>query len=379
MTSAHKPLSRVDLMVLARLTSTTAPKKADLLKAMTQAGVTFAGAQLVEALDASLVTLTTRGFVEPAARKATRAKPSPPYPRFRLRPAGREALCDALDLEATPTWSETLGYIVPALALHLRPDSDKAEDALRSVEAIVVALLQRDPTLAAANTDELCDRLIARKLGLSIERVTASGLRAYALAMHCGVADSAELICVASSVATKGKSKRDPKLVELAMSFARKLLRTEFKTKPELLAALRRYWLANEDEADEAFEPTSWSTAPYLASPRASSSETALLAAVRSALPMIDARGRYGRANVFIVSLWRQLQRAGGASLSLEQFKDWLIRANRDSLLNLARADLIDDMDPRLVADSQIENLGATFHFVVDPQQTVSARHASHA
>jgi hypothetical protein len=378
----HKPLSRIDLMVLARLTSKTAPTRADLIRSLVWAGVPFMGPQLAEVVDAAIVTLSARGFVEgPPRPRSSRSKRPPPAPRFRLSPAGRDALCDAFDLEAAPTWPETLGYIVPALALHLRPDSDKAENALRDVESIVIALLQRDPTLGATDTIELCDRLIARRLGLSMDRATMTGIRACALAMHCGVEDRAELIRMASSVTTKTTAKRAPELVELATSFARKHLRADFGSKAELLAALRRYWLANEDEADEATDAASWSaTVPaYLDLARASSSDAALLSAVRSALPRIDARGRYGRSNVFIVSLWKQLARAGLQTLSLEQFKDWLVRANRDSLLNLARADLIDDMDPRLVAASQIENLGATFHFVVDPQQPASARTASHA
>jgi hypothetical protein len=38
----------------------------------------------------------------------------------------------------------------------------------------------------------------------------------------------------------------------------------------------------------------------------------------------------------------------------------------------LARADLVAMMDATLVADSEIEDQGATFHFVLDPQTSTT-------
>lgn len=51
---------------------------------------------------------------------------------------------------------------------------------------------------------------------------------------------------------------------------------------------------------------------------------------------------------------------------------------NRNQLLALARADIVDDMDARLVVDSEIEDLGATFHFVLDRQDSPSAPEQVH-
>jgi hypothetical protein len=92
-----------------------------------------------------------------------------------------------------------------------------------------------------------------------------------------------------------------------------------------------------------------------------------LLSAVREAIPMIGSDGRYGKENVFVSALWQHLARDRRLpDLSIDRFKRWLVAANRDQLLDLARADLVDAMDPRLVEESEIEDLGATFHFVVD-------------
>jgi CheY-like chemotaxis protein len=79
-------------------------------------------------------------------------------------------------------------------------------------------------------------------------------------------------------------------------------------------------------------------------------------------------RGRYGADQAFISAIWRILsQDPRFRGMSLEQFKRQLIDANREQLIALVRADLIDDMDPWEVEESEIEDMGATFHFVLDP------------
>ena len=87
-----------------------------------------------------------------------------------------------------------------------------------------------------------------------------------------------------------------------------------------------------------------------------------LAAAVKDAAAR--AEGRFGR-KVFIAAVWRALiDDARFASLSLDRFKQLLVAANRDGLLELTRADLVGAMDPGLVAASEIDDLGSTFHFV---------------
>lgn len=90
------------------------------------------------------------------------------------------------------------------------------------------------------------------------------------------------------------------------------------------------------------------------------------LAIVREAIRQIGPKGRYGRDNVFISALWRRV--GSKLRMSLPEFKRWLIVQNREQNLSLTRADLVDDMDPKKVEDSEIYDLGATFHFVTDPE-----------
>ncbi|HEU4727818.1 MAG TPA: hypothetical protein VFT22_08020, partial [Kofleriaceae bacterium] len=105
-----------------------------------------------------------------------------------------------------------------------------------------------------------------------------------------------------------------------------------------------------------------------------------LLTLVREAIPRIGSDGRFGAEKVFVSAIWQRIERDGRLpDLSFERFKRWLVTANRDQLLDLARADLVGAMDPKLVADSEIEHLGTTFHFVVDRRATQTAGRGLHA
>lgn len=81
-------------------------------------------------------------------------------------------------------------------------------------------------------------------------------------------------------------------------------------------------------------------------------------------------RGRFGE-KVFIAAAYRALRASDSryASLPLDVFKGVLLVANRDGLLALSRADLVGAMDPGEVADSAIEDGGASFHFVQAPRR----------
>lgn len=74
-----------------------------------------------------------------------------------------------------------------------------------------------------------------------------------------------------------------------------------------------------------------------------------------------------GDRRVFIAYVWRQLEAerpATAPSYTLAQFKARLLEANRAQLVMLARADLVEVMNPADVAESEIRYLGATFNFL---------------
>jgi hypothetical protein len=75
---------------------------------------------------------------------------------------------------------------------------------------------------------------------------------------------------------------------------------------------------------------------------------------------------RFHGNKVFIAALWRASQREPSLRhISLPEFKQRLVEANAQHLLHLSRADLVQAMDPQLVAESETVYLNATFHFVL--------------
>lgn len=82
--------------------------------------------------------------------------------------------------------------------------------------------------------------------------------------------------------------------------------------------------------------------------------------AVRTA----PASDRYGPHKVFVSRLWDRI--GGDLRMTLPQFKAWLVALNRTGAADLARADLVGAMNPRDVERSEINDHGATFHFVLD-------------
>jgi hypothetical protein len=88
------------------------------------------------------------------------------------------------------------------------------------------------------------------------------------------------------------------------------------------------------------------------------------LVVVRKALAGLKGEGRFGPRKVFIAALWRRVGSQLG--MSLPELKSWLFEQHRARELLLARADLVAAMDPKLVAESAMQQGNAEFHFVVD-------------
>jgi hypothetical protein len=408
MTDLHeqRPISRIQLMVLARLSDSKPPTQTDIARSLRQADLPMQGPALLDCVNASLTVLQHRAFAitaaarpspaekrgasKPAAKPRKPSKRSSP-PRFTLTDEGHVALQSALNLKATPPWREVYDEVIPALLLKVAPGTAAATAAFRNVETMVTVWLKRDPALGEAGTlQQLCDQVVARALGMPSGQVTDAGIRAYALARHCGVDGKADITSVVDRFMPAKTAKRktvDGELRKFAIELTRKQLGVEFTTKDSMIRALQRYWITQQDEVNDAYRAAPQWVAPIYPLPRTAPGDRLpgpapqpmlasdpLLAAVHEVIPTIGSDGRYGRENVFVSALWQRL--AGDRripALSLDGFKRWLLDANREQLLDLARADLVDAMDPRLVEESEIEDLGMTFHFVVDRRQALSA------
>lgn len=387
-------LSRTELLVLGRLTADKGATSAEIVNAMSKIGTPLAESALPDCVAAALASLGARALVatpsRPPAKTGKATKPR--APRFTLTDGGRSALRAALGAKTTPTWKDLVGRIVPALALDEQPDSEAAQRALASSQAMLAGMLRRDRALGTlATVVELCDRIVARALGMPPGPVTADGIRAYALAMHCGAVDKHELEAIAATF----KETQAPRtaLTTLAVKLAGVQPAVDGASKATIVKSLQRRWLSRQEAADAAQRPSGLRAVPlHLPPPPAESAggrtsgpsiprpsanpepTEALLSVLREAIPKVGSNGRYGKDNVFVSALWRQISRDRRLStLSLDGFKRWLVTANRNQLVALARADLVDAMDPKLVADSEIEDLGATFHFVLDRREPSSA------
>ena len=399
----HRPLSRIELTVLARLSARASPTIADIRNALQQVGVPFTGPALQDCATAALAELKGRGLIadatgSPSAKRRAALPPSKPRkmrkrtPRFALTDIGRTALRTTFGAKVLPTWEEARDRLIPVLALGEQPGEAAAEEALGSVDAMVAIWLRRDRALGnPATVAQLCDQVIAKGLGMPPGLATPAGIRAYALAKHCGVESKAEFERIASMFEptkpprSKKSKTPDSKLKMLATSIAERQLSVKIGRKSTMVRALVGHWVSQRDEADSASRPALPRSGPLdvpatdgprgtASPPPGTAAPEPLLSAVRDAIPRVGSDGRYGKENVFVFALWRQLARDQRLSdLSLDHFKQWLVAANRDQLLALARADLVDDMDARLVENSEIEDLGETFHFVIDRRESLSA------
>ncbi len=82
----------------------------------------------------------------------------------------------------------------------------------------------------------------------------------------------------------------------------------------------------------------------------------------------MPASGRFGHEKVFVSEIWKRVGRE--VKMTLPEFKRWLIVQQRERHLNLARADLVGAMNRQQVAESEINDLGSSFHFVLDRSAT---------
>ena len=353
-------LSSTQLIVLARLSCARAPSDDELSTAVTE--VVFADEPAARArarMVSDLAELRRLGLVQPAVNKLT--------------DDGRRRLRKAFAVGRTPTWTQIRDSHISALALELSPGSDDAKQIGRS-EALMITLLRRQTELPRASTVAvLCDALVARRLGLPAGPLTLGRIRAHVLAQHLNVDSTGTAKDVAARAAraslvdvNTGADKDKPSLRQLvARRWVYKSIAPANHAKPPLRAATVQTALPGLPRPPG---PPSQGPADAIAA-------DTLLNLVREAIPRIGADGRFGAEKVFVSALWRRLESDRRlANLSLDRFKRWLVTANRDQLLDLARADTRGHMDAQLLEESEIIDLGATFHFVVDRGITAASR-----
>jgi hypothetical protein len=245
-------------------------------------------------------------------------------------------------------WSER---ILPGLALGVRADDAKAHKRLADRDSWSAAIVARAHGLwskaVPPTANQVCDEMIWRALGLAnAAKRCPPEVRAHFLRSYIEIDGSPP----------------DRMLRQLAA----KLIgapRAELKA---FYPALIRTWLTGREPGARAAElPQTAPRRPVVTAPAPS-----LVDAVRSAARAAR-DGVFGDRKVFISSVWHALHATPPwSALELDEFKQRLVAAHRKRELVLARADLVAAMDPALVAASETETEGATFHFIVrEPMQ----------
>ena len=179
-------------------------------------------------------------------------------------------------------------------------------------------------------------------------------------------------------------STRNPTADQVATSLARLAFDTAGN---DLFAGALRQWIAT-GQIDAAIQPNRFdaptiktSTTNGVSSPSGFSAvdqcpedmtafvANTLAAAAQSHTGQLQAdatpAGGFGDNKVFISQAWNRLQnRPEFAALTLGRFKERLVEAHRCQLLELCRADLVERMDARDVAESETRYLDGVFHLL---------------
>lgn len=390
-TRDHQSLSNLELIVLARLSCSDGANEDELAAAIAEVAPPDGPRSAREHASEALAALR-RGAL------ATHPTPSrkTPDPRSKLTEAGGRTLRAVFGQGPQRLWTAVRARYVPALALGI-PIAAEQASKLGDSDELTLTVLRRHFGIAQATTTlALCDALIAKKLGGFTGEVTLLRLRAHVLAHDLGldptVGSKKELEALAERVASKSQDGdgdgRRPLRHVLGRRWAYQVTGSR-----SVLAGPRPVVSSSPPSPPHAAPARPASQPPAQAAPTgsplratpstppartvsgaAATPADLLLTLVREAIPRIGADGRFGD-KVFVSAIWRYLEDDGRlAEWSLDRFKRWLVTANRDQLLDLARADARGEMDSRLVEESEIHDLGSTFHFVVDRRVAASGR-----
>jgi len=332
--------SRLEILVLARASTSATPlSPSDVTKALRRfAPTNLTDAQWHEQVQHAIDTLRGAGVLDEAGRLVDKA-----------------ALAARIGKHTARSWNQVADRVLPALALGLRPD-DRAAARLKDRDAWTAAIAARllgmwhdgpPPSLPT-----VCDAYVWRALALpGRPKRCPPEVRAVFLQRELDI----------------GQGPPD-KLLRLYVGRAIGAQRSELRVMRDAL--VRGWLLGRELGAPDARTPAAESAprgaeAAEPAEPAAITAPRAFAAEVKIAAR--SARdGLFGDRKVFISSVWDDLRRKPSwSSLTLDEFKDRLVRAHRAGDLVLARADLVSAMNPELVAASETLADGASFHFIV--------------
>jgi hypothetical protein len=257
---------------------------------------------------------------------------------FTLTEAGRTRALQYLGLAEFPrrvTWSTVIKEILFPRAAGL---SAMAAKKLDNSEKLAAFLLKRKYGLdrnAGSTVNQVLEALVCRELGYPNES-SFNGL-----------------LCAVLSRLVGAERLSKEKLVKQLPLFETKLTEANADTIRRMVV---QNWLNSESIASSP--PEERVEEPF--------DLDAFAATVQVLAAHSPPQDRFHDNKVFIAALWRASQgEPNFPRLTLGEYKQRLVEANARNLLRLSRADLVQAMDPHLVAESETTYLNATFHFVL--------------
>jgi hypothetical protein len=323
---SHPPLETLDLVILARLLEPATPDKArqDIGKL---AGGRLGPGEWTAVFDAHWQGLTDRALIGPSGKKGVKS--------WTLTDGGRSHALAFLHLSDVPAklkWAALQAdYLLP-LSMNCRPGSAEAKK-LKSAPRFRLTVISR-----------------ARRLSTR-DGATAKAVLAALAWKLIGVDSQADFTAenVIQQIGLGQQPTRKVTPTQITTALAASALGSSKTTATELrLAALRQWLLGSSASAGAGWVDDL----------------TAFAGQVIEVARRCPAAGRFGDSKVFISHVWRQMNGPSGGPLELGEFKKRLLEANRDGLLQLSRADLVEAMNPVDVSESSTVYDNATFHFI---------------
>lgn len=302
----------------------------------------WTAAERAERMDRALVELRSAGLIVSHPGKGKKAAP-----RIAPTDAGRRRALEALgipELRPRTTWAALRKTYLPAMAMGRPAATESAFKAMSSDPVFRAVLLKRQydlPTAEIPKLDEAIDALAWKLIGFEgvARKFDAKAVKAALLNRELGDGRATDFRKAAARLVAQDAGAR----------------RDDGK---ELRDAVVRGWIAREAGSEDA--------EPRAPTPEARPAPDPSALAGRAKAAARDCpSGRYGDHKVFIAHVWDRLKSEPDfAGMDLDDFKRALAEANNLRLIDLARADLIQAMDPEDVRRSEVHYLNATFHFV---------------
>jgi hypothetical protein len=339
-----RSISLVDLLLSRLLFADKNGMTVSELKAALKAiaGSELSNTAYTEQIETTLTSLSEQSYAQPVGSS-----------RYQLSDRGRQHILDGLRLKTLPPrlqWKTLKNTDWIAYALNLPALSTETRRRLAEADGLRAAILQQGFDLPIAPFGTLTQARNALLWQHLFNPQTAENLQTQMPDLQQQAFNQGTVMAALLNDLLQAPK---PLPWDKALSqLVAKVAQAKRTTPDELRTAILRQALTS------AAPPP-----PKTDTPAPLSDETFAELTLNAAKATQD--GRLGDSKVFISRVWATLQQQHpDLTLTLEDFKQRLITANRQRRLDLSRADLAYALDANDVSASEINHLNSTFHFI---------------